>query len=53
MKDLSNAQVSKLFAKLGSRGGKARAKALCAKQRKDIAHKAAKASAVARKRRKK
>ena len=40
---------SKLLAELGSEGGKARAKKLSAKERRDIATKASKAAAKARK----
>ena len=42
---------SKLLSELGSEGGKARAKKLSAKERRDIATKASKAAAKARKRR--
>jgi hypothetical protein len=52
MTDSPRSQLSNLLAKLGSRGGKARAKALSAKRRKEIASKAAKASAAARRREK-
>ena len=41
---------SKLLAELGSEGGKARAAKLSAKERRDIATKASKAAAKARKR---
>jgi hypothetical protein len=40
--------IRKLLAELGRRGGKARAKALTAKQRRDSAIKASKAAAKAR-----
>ena len=43
---------SKLLAELGSEGGKARAAKLSAKERRDIAIKASKAAAKARKRKK-
>ena len=42
---------SRLLAELGSEGGKARAKKLSAKERRDIETKASKAAAKARKRR--
>jgi len=40
--------VTKVLAEIGRRGGQARAKALTAKQRKEIATKASKAAAKAR-----
>jgi hypothetical protein len=53
MKGSPRSQLSKLLAKLGSRGGKVRAQILSAKRRKEIAHKAAQASAAVRRRKKK
>lgn len=41
--------ISKVMAEMGRRGGRARAKALTAKQRRDSALKASKAAAKARK----
>lgn len=43
--------VTKVLSEIGRRGGQARAKALSAKQRKEIATKASKAAAKARTRR--
>jgi hypothetical protein len=42
--------VSKVMSQMGRRGGHARAKALTAKERKEIATKASKAAAAARRR---
>jgi hypothetical protein len=48
--EMKKQDVSKLFSDLGRKGGKARAKSLTAKRRKEIATKASRAAA--RKRRK-
>ena len=47
---MSESPVLKFLTEIGRRGGQARAKVLSAKQRKEIATKASKAAAVARKR---
>ena len=45
---MDDKKLKEAFAEIGRRGGKARAEALSAKQRKAIATKASKAAAVAR-----
>jgi hypothetical protein len=47
---MSESPVLKFLKEIGGRGGQARAKALSAKRRKEIATKASKAAAEARKR---